>query len=151
MTRAPWLTRGMASAATNLLSSGLGHTYTRTPVSYGARDRWSRRTGTPGTPETGVRCRYVDRAHVRKSDGGQMVIAQPPVTGGTLAFLTVLTVLPDDPLQVGDIVSDIRDRASGRVLLAGPVHVETDIAHAGWGETTLRMVVLEGAPVETPA
>lgn len=151
MTREPFLTPGLAAAATSLLSTGLGHTYTRTPMVYAARDRWSRRTPTPGTPVTGIRCRYVDRAHVRKADGGQIVVVQPAVTGGTLAFITTLTVLPDDPLQVGDLVSDIRDVRNGRVLLAGPVVVEADVDHAGWGQTTLRMVALEGPPVETPA
>lgn len=150
MTSPPFLTPGLAATATRILSGGLGHTYTRTPMTYSARDRYSRRVGTPGTPVTGVRCRYVARAHVRKADGGEIVVVAPAVTGGTLAFITTLTVLPGDPLAVGDRVSDVRDRAGGTVLLAGPVTVRAVLPHAGFGPTTLRMVALEGPPIEAP-
>jgi hypothetical protein len=150
MSLPPFLSRGLAASATRLLSTGLGHTYTRTPMTYAARDRYSRRVGTPGTPVTGVRCRYVARAHVRKADGGEIVVVAPAVTGGTLAFITTLTLLPDDPLAVGDLVSDIRDATNGAVLLAGPATVQAVLPHAGFGPTTLRMVALEGAPVEAP-
>lgn len=150
MISSPFLTPGLAASATRILSGGLGHTYTRTPVAYAARDRWSRTTGTPGTPVAGVRCRYLDRAHVRKADGGEIVVVSPAAHGGTLAFLTTLTVLPDDPLAVGDQVSNIRD-ARGVVLLEGPATVQADLSHAGFGTTTLRMLVLEGVPVETNA
>lgn len=143
----PYLTNGLADAATYILSGGLGHTYTRTPVTYSSRDRWSRKSGTPGAPTTGVRCRYLARTHLRQADGGFVVATAPPIDGGTLAFLTTLTVLPSDPLAVGDLVSDVRDRL-GAVLLAGPVAVRAVLEHAGFGETTLKMVVLEGVPVE---
>lgn len=151
MSLPPFLSPGLAASATGLLSAGLGHYYTRTPMTYSDPDRWSRRTATPGTPVPNQRCRYVDRAHVRKADGGEIVVVNPSVTGGTLAFITTLTVLPDDPIQAGDLVSDVRDARSGQVLLAGPVKVQADMAHAGFGPTTLRMLALEGPPVETEA
>lgn len=145
--RSPLASPFLGAQATRLFAAGLGHTYTRTPITPGARSGYSTRTKTPGTAVTGVRCRYVPRTNLDTVDGGQIIAQEPPSSGGTLAFTQTLTVLPDDLLKVGDQVSDIRD-SRGVLLLAGPVEVQADMPHAGFGPTTLRMLVLKGAVVE---
>lgn len=145
--RPPYLTPGLAAAALRIFSGGLGHTYTRTPVTYAAPDVFTRRAATPDTPVTSVRCRYIPRTHVVLDDSGRVLTTTPPTAGGTLAALETLTVMPDDPLKEGDQVSDIRD-AAGNQLLVGPVIVQADIPHAGYGPTTLRMYVLRGPTTE---
>lgn len=149
-TTPPYLSPGLAAAARRIFAGGLGHTYTRIPVTVTPATVYAQRTVVPGSPDpVRRRCRYIPRTHLDLTDDGRLLTTEPPHTGGTLASVQTLTVLPDDPLAKEELVADVRDPA-GRVLLVGPAVVESDLPHAGYGEATLRMVVLRGPTEERP-
>jgi hypothetical protein len=141
------MSRGLTRSVRGIVAIGFAHTYTRTPVAPPTgKDVFARESGTPGTPVGGQRCRYLQRTHLERTPGGRIVATSPPAIG-TRRMIDTLGLPWDDPLKVGDTVSDIRDRA-GRVLLAGPVPVEAIEDVANFGEPTGRIAVLRGTPVE---
>jgi hypothetical protein len=141
------LSRGLTRSVRGIVAIGFAHTYTRTPVAPATgKDLFARSVGTPGTPVTGVPCRYVQRTQLQQRPDGRVVGISPPAVGGERTIET-LGLRWDDPLKVGDQVSDVRD-ASGRVLLAGPVPVQAVEDVAGFGEVTGRIAVLRGVAVE---
>lgn len=129
---------GLISAGTTAqlrrtFDSLLAHTYTRTPVTvtdgpYGSET-------TTGAPVTGQPCRYRPTDRLRLADGARVTVSVP-----------TLTVPHDDPIAVGDLVSDVRD-SEGVVLLAGPLAVETIEASAGLGPVLQKRAVLRGGDV----
>jgi hypothetical protein len=100
----------------------LTHTYTRTPFVDGTEDSEGNVPRVPGTAVPSGVCLYSTEERSVRDEGGVAVVSTP-----------TLRILPEDPLVVGDQVSDIRDRA-GTVLQDGPLRVErliTDTAQAG--------------------
>jgi hypothetical protein len=129
----------ISSAEAPSIRAALGlflvHTYTRTPVTEGADDAHGNAAETPGTPVTGVACKYrsEDRVRIRNDDGGATIVRAPS-----------LTVAHDDPLDETDTVSNIRD-SEGTVLLAGPIQVGAPVPSAGLGPVLLKKFILRGA------
>ncbi len=108
------------------------HTYTKTSrivtlntqaVPTAALDSWGQQTYTFGTPTTGtsvngtvvnnIPCFYAIKE-----------IPFPTADGLTTLNIPILTLGFDDPIKVGDHVSNIQT-ADGTVLIAGPVLVES--------------------------
>jgi hypothetical protein len=143
----PMLTPGMAAAVGNIFKAALPHTCTLTARTPGARSGWAVTSTTPGTPRTGQPCRYVSRTLLTRTDGGYILAVEPSPTGGTAAFVETLMLPAGSDIAVDDEITNIRDLA-GRVLLAGPVAVESVMPHAGLGATTLIVAVLRGQTEE---
>lgn len=110
----------------------LVHTYERQAASLSSTDDGYGGTVGAGDPVTGLPCRYRPTDRLRLSDGERMTVSTP-----------VLTVPHDDPIGVGDLVSNVRD-ADGVLLLAGPLAVETIEPAAGLGPTLKKRAVLRG-------
>jgi hypothetical protein len=141
------MSRGLTRSVRAITRPGFAHTYTRTPVGTPSdRDVFARSTATPGTPAVAQPCRYVQRTQLQQRQDGRIVAISPPAIGGERTVET-LAVPWNDPLSVADLVGDIRDR-SGRVLLAGPVPVQSIEDVAAFGEVTGRVAVLRGTAVE---
>jgi hypothetical protein len=141
------MSAGLTRSVRGIVRIGFAHTYTRTPVAApSGKDLFARQAGTPGTPITGLPCRYVQRTQLQQRPDGRIVAISPPAIGGERVVETL--ALPyDDLLKIGDLVGDVRDR-SGRVLLAGPVPVQAVSDVASFGEVTGRIAVLRGTAVE---
>lgn len=116
------------------LSVFLTHTYTRTPVSESADDVYGPGR-TEGAAVTGQPCKYRAEDRLRLADGDRVTVSVP-----------TLTVAHDDPLDVGDLVSNVQD-STGAVLLVGPLTVETMVASAGLGPTLKKRAVLRGGDI----
>lgn len=130
---------GLISAGTTAqlrrtFDSLLAHTYSRTPVTSAGDDGYGATT-TPGTTVTGQTCRYRPADRLRLDNGDRVTVSVP-----------TLTVPHDDPISVGDLVSDVRD-SDGVVLLAGPLAVESVEASAGLGPTLQKRAVLRGGDI----
>lgn len=113
----------------------LRHTYTRTPVDPGPDDANYNETSVPGAPTAGVRCQARGRQRLQTTDGSWVTVDAP-----------ALFIAESDPLQVGDLVSDIKNEA-GVVILAGPLTVETILPRDLGGSTMWRLAQLSGGRV----
>lgn len=111
------------------------NTYTRTPyVRSGAtEDNYYGGSGSDGTPVPGVPCLY----HPASTPSYSAI-------GGLVRETPTLSVLPGDPLKVGDLVSAIL-AADGSVLEAGPLTVTAIDEHAPFGALAKRTASLEAA------
>lgn len=96
------------------------HTYTRTSrlvtptgSAVGTLDSWGQQSYQFGTPVTGIPCFYAVKE-----------IPFPTAEGLTTLNIPVLTLGFDDPIMVGDHVSNIQTQ-DGTVLVVGPVVVES--------------------------
>lgn len=108
-------------------------TYTRTPVTVGDdAGNYYEDTRTEQTPVTGVACRYLPAGSASFGAGGQQFIESP-----------VLETFPDDPIKVGDLVSNVRS-GDGVLLLEGPIPVVHIDPAAGFGVTFKLVCQLEG-------
>lgn len=113
----------------------LTHSYTRTGITQGAEDAWGDTADTEGTPATGQPCVLVWRDQMVIDDLGRRTVRVPR-----------LYVPYDDPLAVGDLVSNVAD-ASGTAIAAGPLTVDTVDPAAGLGSSALKICTLSGAGV----
>lgn len=111
----------------------LVHTYTRTPLVDGTEGDDGHTPLVPGAPVMGVPCLYQTVERAVRDAGGVTIVDVP-----------TLYVLPDDPLVVGNEVSNILDTA-GTVLLAGPLVVETINPYAEAGASVMKAAKLRGA------
>lgn len=143
----PYLSPGMAESVRHMFEKGIQHTYTLIPYTYGTRDGWGRRPAVPGPSVDDVKCRYLPKPLIREYDTGQTTLVVPPVTDDTLL------VYWDDPIKVGDHVTNIRaypepDQSEGRFIflkeggVPGEAIVVSEADHAGLGPITLRRLVL---------
>lgn len=147
----PYISDGMTTAVRRIFEGGIQHTYTLIPYTYAAPDFWTDKVPTAGTPVTGKKCRYLPKPLIREYDTGRATLVLPPVTDDTL-------LVPwNDPIKVGDHVTDIRAHSSpgestGRLLftrevdgevVAGEAIVISEADHAGLGPVTLRRLVLK--------
>jgi hypothetical protein len=114
----------------------LTHRCTITPITAGAEDAEGNKPPTPGTPVTGVPCRYGTIQRAVRDEGGV-----------TLATVPALTVSATAPIAVGFQVSAITDQLGG-VLLAGPARVERVLDDtAGLGAALLPVYELRAGTV----
>jgi hypothetical protein len=133
------MTALISTAIATLARTQLGrfrvHTATITPSTEGTEDIYFDAADTPGTPRTGVACKYVPADTLRVDDDGRVTSRAP-----------TLMVAYDDALAVGDRVSNIVD-ADGTVLAAGPLVVQSIVPAAGLGYSLKRTAILAGAGV----
>lgn len=112
----------------------LVHSYTRQVYAAGAEDAHGNTADAPsGDPVTGVACAYATRETLVND-----------LQGSRLVNIPVLTLAWDDPLAVGDRVSNVTDQ-TGAVLLAGPAVVETISVAAGLGAATQKFAFLRAS------
>lgn len=111
------------------------HLATITPVSAGAEDAHGNATRVPGTPRTGVACKYRADDRVRVDEGGTLILRAP-----------TLTLAHDDVIDEGDLISDIRD-SEGVVLVAGPLEIGPPAYSAGLGPSLSKKLILRSAEV----
>jgi hypothetical protein len=89
----------------------LTHTYTRTPVNPATNaDAYGVKEATPGNAVSAVACFYNPSESIRLDERGQTIIRTP-----------VLLVKADDPLKVGDRVTDVTGVST---LESGPLTVQ---------------------------
>lgn len=131
----PIISAGTTAQLRRVFDGLLAHSYTLTPVTASADDGYGGDT-TEGAPVTGKTCRYRATDRLRLENGDRITVSTP-----------VLTVPHDDPIKVGDMVSDVKD-SDGVLLLAGPIAVETIEASAGLGPTLQRRAILRGGDIE---
>lgn len=96
-----------------------GHTYTRIPRGTDTEDAYHVPIPTPGTPDIGEQCRYLVKTEAVVNELGTYTVDTP-----------TLYVPTDDPLDVGDDVTNVRtlptkDNPTGLLLAAGPLNVES--------------------------
>jgi hypothetical protein len=129
------LTPAAADAIRATLGQLLAHTYTRTPTDPGAEDAWGDTPPAAGTPETGVACLYRPNRRLTLPDGSRVTLDEPNLR---IAF--------DDPVDVGDRVSDVADM-DGTIIAPGPFIVSALEPVAGLGELLQQRATLTGAEV----
>lgn len=126
----------LARKASRMLVRMLTHSYTRTSVAPGdTEDAWGDESSDPGTGTSGLRCLY----------GSQDRLYREPLTSDGVGARTIrvptLFVGPDDPLAVGDVVTNVLD-AAGAVLVPGPLTVEAVTLNAEVGISLLKEATL---------
>lgn len=114
----------------------LTHTYTRSSVTPSdTEDAWGDEEEAPTSSTSGLRCLY----------GSQQAYQIEPLSSDASGARTIRTpalfVASDDPLSVGDVVTAILD-ASGTVLVAGPLEVESVTLNAELGLSVLKVATL---------
>jgi hypothetical protein len=126
---------GITSLARTQLARFRVHSFTLTPRTAGAVDGENNATSTPGSPVTGVACKYVaeDRVLIQ-------------ATGQTLVSVPTLTVAHDLSVAAGSQASNVQD-SDGVVIFVGPATVEYIVPAAGLGPTLKKKLVLRGADV----
>lgn len=127
------LPASLSRTVRNALRPLLNNLYTRTPVTSGAVDAHYDETPVPGTPVTGLPCAYLATNRLLVDEAGRRTVSVP-----------TLYVYDDDPLAVGDLVSDISDR-NGTVTLAGPMAVETIDPAIESGASVMKIATLRQA------
>lgn len=109
------------------------HTYTRIPRGTDTEDAYHVPQPTPGTPDPGEPCRFQVESKPVSDIGGTYTVDTP-----------TLYVPTDDPLDIGDDVTNIRtaptkDNPTGLLLAAGPLNVEAitigTMIGTGWVKT----------------
>lgn len=125
------ISAGTAASIRRVFNSMMSHTYTLTPYTSGPDDGYGS-TPTPGTPVSGKKCSYRQQRQLRFIDGTRLTIDTP-----------TLTVPHDDPIKVGDEVSNVRD-TNGVMLMAGAATVEVIEPSAGLGPTLQKRALLRG-------
>lgn len=109
----------------------LTHTYTRSTVTASdTEDDWGDEDETPDVGVSSLPCLYSMEDRFVSDALGTRSVKTP-----------TLYVAPDDPLKVGDVVTAIAD-ASGTVLLAGPLLVETVNPNSEAGVSVLKRTTL---------
>lgn len=112
----------------------LVHSYTRQAYTTGTVDAHGNAVEVAaGSPVTGVACQFSLRQELINDAQGSRLVSLP-----------VLKLAWDDPLAVGDRVSNVQDQ-TGAVLLDGPARVETVTASAGLGAVVERFATLRGS------
>jgi hypothetical protein len=116
------------------------HTYTRTVVAATpvlddeddpTYDDWGNPITTDGTPTTGLPCLYQSVRRLRTTEAGSVLVD-----------VSTLTVPYDDPVAVGDRVTNVTDR-DGTVLVAA-ASVESFDPNAEAGASVMKVCVLAG-------
>jgi hypothetical protein len=110
-----YVSAGLLDTMRRQVRKFLMHSYTReSRTSVGSTtDDWGQQSYTFGAKITGIPCFYAVRE-----------IPIPTPEGMTTLNLPILTCGFDDPIQVGDLVSNIQT-ADGSFILTGPVVVES--------------------------
>ncbi len=126
---------GQAAGLRASFATLLWHRYDRIPVTAGS-DTGYGPTPTEGTTVTGLACRYEAQERVRLRDGDSVRVT-----------VSTLQIAYDSPLVAGDLVANVRESASGPVLIAGPIEVEEIEAEASLGPTLFKTAVLRGGDV----
>lgn len=126
-------TPGMIKEMRRFSDGALDQTYARVPiVGLSGEDDWGQQEAESGAPITGLACKLRTIETILRDDHGVMVVRRP-----------LLSIHLDDPLAVGDLVTDVRDR-EGRLLLERAAVLRIDVSAVGVG--TLGLVAeLEGA------
>lgn len=139
---------GLLAAVREIVDLTHGHTYTRIPRVAGARTAWGTTPLTPGTPQVGRACTYVNRDDIDTRETGVVVRQTPPLQVSNV-YREVLYLPWDDDLAKDDQVANVLD-PDGRLLLIGPVPVIDVLNHAGFGAVTGRVAILRGPIEEVP-
>lgn len=122
----------LARKMSRTLQRQLTHTYTRSTVTISdTADTWGDEAVSAGAGTSGLRCLYGSQAEALTSD----------TQGYRTVRVPILYVAPDDPLAVGDVVTNVLD-AAGAVLAAGPLTVEAINLNAEAGLSVLKGVTL---------
>jgi hypothetical protein len=109
----------------------LTHTYTRSTVTGGDEDAWGDEAAMPGAGTSGLRCLYGSEVRLLRDQSVR------DEYGSRTIKVPTLFVPPDDPLAVGDVVTNVLD-ASGTVVQAGPFVVESVNMNAELGVSVLK-------------
>lgn len=112
----------------------LTHTYSRVVVTPSeTADTWGNPdvTDSDETTTTGLPCLYLSTRRLRTTEAGSMMVD-----------VSTLTVPHDDPIAVGDRVTNVLDR-DGTVLVAAAT-VESFDPNAEAGASVLKVCVLAG-------
>ena len=119
-----------AASIRDALSVFRVHTATITPMVAGSPDAENNVTYAPGTPVTGVACKYRAEDRVRVEETGQTLVSVPTIT-----------LAHDQAIAVGSRVSNVQN-SEGVVLFVGPAVVDYIVPSAGLGPTLKKKAVL---------
>lgn len=125
------ISAGGAAAARRALAKTLVHVYDRTPMTTTNLDGDEIRV--PGTATVGLACRYEAQGATVRDPSGTVTVSAPS-----------LTVMHDDVLALGDLVTAIRN-STAELLLAGPLVVARRLDDDPLGITLQRVYELRGA------
>lgn len=133
-------TPGMIATLRHLFGGALDETYTRVPVVGTAEDAWGQQTAQHGTPVPALACKLRVVESVTRDDLGALLLRRP-----------FLWVRHDDPIAVGDTVTDVRD-GEGRLLLerASVIRVEATPVGVGTVTTAVELEGAEAVPLPAP-
>lgn len=127
----PMISASLTRTIRRMLAPLLSNTYTRTTEGAGVQDAHFNETAEPGTPVSGLPCVFLWSDRLVIDEGGRTTVKTP-----------TLYVPYDDPLAVGDEVTNVIDR-DGTVLLAGPALVDTIDPAAESGGSAIKIAVLK--------
>lgn len=125
------ISAGGAAAARRALATTLVHAYDRTPITATTVD--GDEVAQLGASVLGIACRYEANGQTARDASGRVTILGPS-----------LTVLHDDPLAVGDLVSAIRN-SDAALLVPGPLVVLRRTDDDPLGVTLQKVFELHGA------
>ncbi len=129
----PLLSEVGATSVRRALSRTFGHTYTLLPADVTGSNADNEDVPVPRDPVVGLPCRYAPQDDARISNGGEIILNRP-----------VMSVPYDAEIDEDDSVRDVID-ASGNLILAGPLKVDTIKPDAAFGPVIAKRVYLRNA------